>query len=241
MKGMLDFLEKAGLVTRDQPSEARPPEVLDLGNTLPLANSTEPAVASVVVPVELSVETPTGPSKNPAGTSVVPINPDSIYAQAGVVPAMYPAERLLRLIDGLSAMDPATRLMAIKAMDAADESWTIADPLADADAKIAALATHGDNLKRHLQQLEQQTQAQLDQLMARQEAVVGDIRKQMAELEALVERELARTAQEVSVHQDNLAAARSQTSSELGEIAQISQRLQSLSTQFGTPTPPAQE
>lgn len=233
MKGMLDFLEKAGLVTRDEPLAAAPSEALDLGNTVPLAAGVTPSAA----PVDAAIAAPLA---SPAGAAVA-LSLDSIYANAGVAPAQYPAERLLRLIDGLSAMDPATRLMAIKAMDAADESWTIADPLTDADAKVLALAAHGDTLKANLQQLEQQTQAQLDQLMSRQEAVVGDIRKQITELEALIERELARTAQELSLHQGNLAAARNQTSSELNEMAQISQRLQSLSAQFGTPTIPAKE
>jgi len=233
MKGMLDFLEKAGLVTRDEPPAAAPPEALDLGNTMPLA--------AAVTPSATPVDVATAPPVSPAGAALVALSLDTIYANAGIAPAQYPAERLLRLIDGLSAMDPATRLMAIKAMDAADESWTIADPLADADAKILALTAHGNTLKGNLQLLEQQTQAQLDQLMSRQEAVVGDIRKQIAELEALVERELARTAQELSLHQGNLAAARSQASSELNEMALISQRLQSLSTQFGAPTTPAQE
>jgi len=233
MKGMLDFLEKAGLVTRDEPLAAAPSEALDLGNTVPLAAGVTPGAAHVDA---AAAAQPASPAGAPIALSL-----DSIYANAGIAPAQYPAERLLRLIDGLSAMDPATRLMAIKAMDAADESWTIADPLADADAKVLALAAHGDTLKANLQQLEQQTQAQLDQLMSRQEAVVGDIRKQITELEALVERELARTAQELSLRQGNLAAARSQTSSELNEMAQISQRLQSLSAQFGTPTIPAKE
>ncbi|MBK9443148.1 MAG: methyl-accepting chemotaxis protein [Comamonadaceae bacterium] len=233
MKGMLDFLEKAGLVTRDEPLAAAPPEALELGNTTPLTAGIPPSAA----PVDVA----SAPPVSPAGAAVVALSLDTIYASAGIALAQYPAERLLRLMDGLSAMDPATRLMAIKAMDAADESWTIADPLADADAKVLALAAHGDTLKANLQQLEQQTQAQLDQLMSRQEAVVGDIRKQISELEALVERELARTAQEVSLHQGNLAAARSQTSAELNEMGQISQRLQSLSTQFGTPTIQAKE
>jgi hypothetical protein len=229
MKGMLDFLEKAGLVTRDVPPQAADP-VGEFEAAFAPVQST-PAAPVVSAPV----------ASAPVASTGTPLDLDTLYANAGIAPAMYPAERLLRLIDGLSAMDPATRLMAIKAMDAADESWTIADPLADADAKIAALAAHSDTLKASLQQLEQQTQAQLDQLMTRQEAVVGDIRKQITELEALVEREQARTTQEVSVHQGNLAAARSQTSSELNEMVQISQRLQSLSTQFGTPTTPVQE
>jgi hypothetical protein len=166
---------------------------------------------------------------------------NNIYAHAGIAPAQYPAERLLRLIDGLSAMDAGTRLMAIKAMDAADESWTIADPLSDATAKIAALAAYGDDVRLKLQQIEALTQNQLDSVLSRQEKVVGDIRKQIAELEALAARELARAEQETSAQQASLQAARDQTAAELAAIAQASVQLQSLSRQFGTPPQPAQE
>lgn len=234
MKGMLDFLEKAGLVTRDNPTEPGPSTLQDIDPTaLPPASSTSTTTPLSDRPFDASVSTYTA--------NAVPLNLDDIYANAGIAPALYPAERLLRLLDGLSAMDEATRLMAIKAMDAADESWTITDPLADAAAKLAALNAHGDALTRSLQQLELETQNQINSVTARQEQVVGDIRKQISELEALVSRELARAEQETAAHQANLNAAREQTAQQLGEITHISQRLQSLSRQFGASATPSQE
>lgn len=226
MKGMLDFLEKAGLVTRDTPT----PEPQVQLNISPVA---APGLAAEAPPA--------APAPAPAPVVVAPasveLNLDEIYAEAGVAPALYPAERLLRLVDGLAAMDPATRQMAITAMDAADESWTIADPLRDASAKIDALARHGEQLTANLQQIEQLTQTKLDAVAARQVQVVGEIRKQIAELEALVEREMTRSAQETAQLQASLQAAKDQTSSQLAGVAQISSRLQSLSAQFGTSTP----
>ena len=217
MKGMFDFLERAGLVKRETPTEPLAPGAHDVVNT--------PSEPAVLAP-------PRSEPNTADGTGTVPLDLDTIYA--GIAPAQYPAERLLRLVDGLCAMDQTTRLMAIQAMDAADESWTIADPLSDAAAKVTALAAYGESLKQKLQQHELQTQAQLDAVLARQEQVVGDIRKQITELEALVARELARSTQETSTHQAGLAAARDQTHRELGEIARVSERLQSLATQFGT-------
>ena len=117
MKGIVNFLEKAGLVTMDEPVE---PAVAEPESGAAVDFSLGPTSADAVLT---------------AGDST-PLNFDDIYANAGVSPSAYPAERLLRLVDGLSAMDQATRLMAIKAMDAADESWTIDDPLADAAAKV---------------------------------------------------------------------------------------------------------
>jgi hypothetical protein len=248
MKGMLDFLERAGLVTRDNP----------LAQTVPEVSLAPPADAAALEPMTLTPITPpaslppladvasaadanAGASAAAAAPSAVSLDLDSLYASAGVPAAQYPAERLLRLIDGLSAMDEATRLMAIKAMDAADESWTIADPLRDAAAKVAALAAHGETLRLELKQFEAQTQTRLDSVLARQDTVVGDIRKQISELEALAARELARAEQETAAQQMSLQAARNQTAAELAAIAQTSTRLQSLSSQFGTSPQPLQE
>jgi hypothetical protein len=138
-------------------------------------------------------------------------------------------------------MDEATRLMAIKAMDAADESWTLADPLSDAAAKVAALTAHGEGLTLKLQQMQVHTQSQLDSVLTRQEKVVGDIRKQISELEALAARELARAEQETAAQQASLQAARDLTAAELAVIAQASARLQSLASQFGASPQPLQE
>jgi hypothetical protein len=218
MKGMLDFLEKAGLVKKDEPTES------------PQAISDNTSGTNVPPPVAepLAIDIPAMPGGEPLDLA-------RIYADQGVPVSIYPAERLLRLVDGLSAMDEATRLMAIKAMDAADESWSIEDPLADAAAKLAALATHAEELQLNQQALQAQTQARLDAVAARQAQTVGDIRKQISELQALVERELTRAAQETATQEAALKAAQDQTTRELGEIAQASQRLQSLARQFGSP------
>lgn len=215
MKGIVNFLEKAGLVKMDEPVEQGTPE--------PESNT---GADFTLGPVSDDLAVTLGD-----GT---PLDFNDIYAKAGVSASAYPAERLLRLVDGLRAMDQTTRLMAIKAMDAADESWTIDDPLADAAAKVQALSRYAERLQLNLQKVEQETQARLNAVAARQEQVVGDIRKQMAELEALVSREMTRAAQESAEHEAGLKATRDQTARELAQLAQTSQRLQGLSVQFGT-------
>jgi hypothetical protein len=223
MKGMLDFLEKAGLVKKDPATEQAPAVSHDTGSAAADFDPVAPASSTAAI------------ASNGAG---LPLNLDDIYANGRIAPSLYPAERLLRLVDGLSAMDEATRLMAIKAMDAADESWSIEDPLADAAAKVKALAAHAEQLQLNLQALERETQSRLDAVAARQEQVVGDIRKQITELEALVSRELTRAAQETATQEATVKAAQDQTARELDEISRISQRLQGLAVQFGNPTTP---
>lgn len=223
MKGMLNFLERAGLVKKDPVTEPAPALSDRTDSAAPDLAAVAPAASTVAV------------ASAGAGQS---LNLDQIYASGQIAPSLYPAERLLRLVDGLSAMDEATRLMAIKAMDAADESWSIEDPLADAAAKVKALAAYAQERQLSLQALQAESQTRLEAVAVRQEQVVGDIRKQITELEALVSRELTRAAQETATQEATLKAAQDQTTRELEEASRISQRLQGLAAQFGTPTTP---
>lgn len=214
MKGVMGFLEKAGLVRMDAP---------------PAEASPDPVPAPVP---ELAVRTPV---VDGTASVAVPLKLDEIYAQAGVPVSQYPAERLLRLMDGLSAMDANTRLMAVKAMDAADESWTIEDPLADAQAKAQALAMHAELLALNLQALERDTQARIEAVTARREKVVADIRQQMSELDALMAREVARAAQDIAGQEAQLQAAREHAAGQQASLSQLAQQLHNLSAQFGAP------
>lgn len=218
MKGVMGFLEKAGLVRMDVPNEEAAP-------VPPPATETTPAQLPAAAPVA-------------AGA---PLKLEEIYAQAGVSASLYPAERLLRLIEGLSAMDEATRRMAIQAMDAADESWTIDDPLADARNKAQALALHAELLQLNLQALERDTLARIETLSARRDKVVEDIRRQMSELDALMTREVSRAAQDIASQEAQLQAAREHTTAQLASLSQLGQQLQNLSAQFAAPATASKE
>lgn len=226
MKGMLDFLEKAGLVRQDAPP---PPDIAPGASSAGPAPEPDPAAPVASTPASAS-----------AGADAA-LNLDSIYSHAGIAPSLYPAERLLRLLDGLSAMDEATRLMAIRAMDAADESWSIEDPLADAAAKVQALAAHAEQLRLALQAQARESESRLAAIAARQAQVVGDIRKQITELEALAARELTRAAQETATQEARMQAAQDQTAQALAAIARTSERLQGLATQFSPAITSAKE
>ncbi|PKO30206.1 MAG: chemotaxis protein [Betaproteobacteria bacterium HGW-Betaproteobacteria-9] len=212
MKGVMGFLEKAGLVRMEVPHEDAAP-------------APPPATESPAVMPPVAAPVPVG----------APLKLDEIYAQAGVPASLYPAERLLRLIEGLSAMDPGTRLMAIQAMDAADESWTIEDPLADAQTKAQALSMHAELLQLNLQALERDTLARIETMTARRDKVVDDIRRQVSELDALMNREVSRAAQDIAGQEVQLQAAREHTAAQLDSLSQLGQQLQNLSAQFGAP------
>ena len=86
---------------------------------------------------------------------------DAIFGAAGVAPVPFPAEKLLRLLDGLRAMDATTRKMAVLAMDAADDNWDVVDCVADAQRKIAALEGYKHHLAAQVQGSERQTGTQI--------------------------------------------------------------------------------
>lgn len=223
MKGIFSFFEKAGLVKSDE---------LTAQQVLP---------AQAVMGVVPGADSASKPSavKSPAARIVqddgLPLDLDQIYAREGVPASVYPAERLLRLVDGLSAMDEATRQMAIRAMDAADESWTIENPLADAAAKVVALAAHASQLEAGLGLLEDETKLKLEAINKRQEQAIGSIRKQIVDLEALAAREAARASEEAASHESSLNLLKAQTVGSLEKINQVIDRFQGLVTQFTAP------
>ena len=89
MKGVMSFLERAGLVTQEPDAAA--------------ALDSAPVESVTVEPVPAPTPTPVVEAIPVAATGGT-LNFADIYAEAGVPGALYPAERLLRLVAGLSAL-----------------------------------------------------------------------------------------------------------------------------------------
>jgi hypothetical protein len=219
MKGMLNLLEKAGLVRRvddgvgsDEPS---PSHVAAEAAAAEVPHLAEPPALPVEPGVSLSLE--------------------QIYAAASVPSCAYPAERLLRLLEGLKAMDEGLRRQTIQAIDSADDSWTIEDPKRDAAAKVAALERHAASLRAGLAQAEKDTQERLQALIQRQEGTVAEIRRQIADLEGLLAREIARGAQEQAALDAALQSQREAANHEIGNLSRAAAALTGLIAQFAIP------
>ncbi len=131
-----------------------------------------------------------------------------IYAEASVPASPFPAEKLLRLIDGLKAMDSAMRRAAITAMDAADDAWALSDPLQDAQRKIAVLNATKTQLGTIVGQAEARAESETRSAEAYQKEATEKIRAQIAELEALLEQELSTVAKQKAETQSRLLATR---------------------------------
>lgn len=237
MKGILNFLARAKLVELSEDERLAATEA-----------ETHAAGASAVAeadaaPGRMPQESVDGAPGAPRAVAAVPSDPlaggeaegialADIFAAAGVPDSPYPAEKLLRLLDGLRAMDAGTRKAAVLAMDAADDNWQIGDCIADADRKISALDAYKQQLNAQLQDREQQSAEVVNQIKLALDNSTAAIRKQIAELEQLLEREVTRAAQEATSVEAGLRAARESTAREARRMDAEIERLREIPTSF---------
>ncbi len=133
---------------------------------------------------------------------------EQIYEKAKVKVAPFSAEKLLKLLGGLAAMDEATRKAAVLAMDSADEAWSIEDPLLDAQRKIHALQDHSRSLAEVVRATESKATADVQARETYQKDATETIRAQIMELEETLAKELATVAEEKAEITATVQAAR---------------------------------
>jgi hypothetical protein len=243
VKRLLKALERAGLVEmQGKPAEALPMPEPAPAPVAPPAPAREAPVRPAVSRREPSTDQPPAASADapPGATASFELRPfDEIYAAAKVPESPFPAERLMRVLDGLNALEPAARKTAVLALDAADDAWTVEDTLLDAERKIHVLeATRADVEEQTRRSLEE-ARALVQEREKNQEASVARIRQQIADLEGLLEREVARATQDVA---DVKAAARSSKEACTRETARIDAeigKLKRIAEIFRPVAPPA--
>lgn len=158
---------------------------------------------------------------------------DDIYAAAGVPAAPYAAEKLLRVLDGLRAMDTAMRQAAVMAMDAADEDWTLEDPLLDAERKIGVLTTERTSVQAVSVAAQQKAESDLQAQDEYKTQAASTIREQIAELEGLLENELQKVAEEKASIMRQLEETKNGCQSEIARYDAEIERLGALTQTFG--------
>jgi hypothetical protein len=156
-----------------------------------------------------------------------------LYAAARVPPSPYTAEKLLRVLSGLSAMEPGTRKAAVLALDAADEDWTVADAVLDAQRKARALHDAQGALSERLGQQQQQAEHELAAQDSYRDKATESIRQQIAELERMLQQELEKVAQERASVQARLEATRQSCAREAARYGHEIVRLEELVKIFG--------
>lgn len=161
-----------------------------------------------------------------------------IYADAAVPPSPFPAEKLNRLLEGLKAMDPSMRKAAVMAMDAADDAWSIMDPLQDAQRKVAALQRAKNQLAEVVGAGEAEAERELAAADAYQKEATEKIRAQIAELEALLQEELSEVANRKATSQSKLHATREAAAREAARLEAEISALNSILVAFAPPAAP---
>jgi hypothetical protein len=195
-------------------------------------------VAAVEIP-EVAPQEQNAALEVPANTAVPEhISFDSLYARAGVAASPFPAEKLLKLLDGLRAMDSATRKSAVMAMDAADDAWTIDDCLLDAERKCAALLATKKSVESQVKAAESATAKAVADLEKSQEETSAAVRRQIADLEGLMQREVERVANERAAVMASAREARAAGQREALRIDGEIDRLQEISRIFSSTKTP---
>lgn len=153
---------------------------------------------------------------------------ERIYSEAGVPPSHYTVEQLLAVIERLRALPREQALVAIEALDAADERWTVADVVADADRKTAALKAVVDRLGARERAAGEGAAAERARIEKQVAEADAEVRRQIAALEAemagIREEAAAETARiEATLRATREACARERTrvGDELNRIRQV--------------------
>ena len=236
MKGFLNLLARAKLI------ELSEDEQRSVSGEPPPAAPAPPSETLAELPVPSTSEAGGDPGATPTARErpeLVDAAEDfaghafaDIFVTAGVPASPYPAEKLLRLLDGLRAMDAGTRKAAVLAMDAADDNWQITDCLRDAELKVAALDEHKRQLAVQMQDRERQSAELVEQIKGTLDQATTAIRQQISELEQLLEREVTRAAQEATHVEASLRSSREAAARETRRIDAEVERLREIPNTF---------
>ncbi|GAB2903905.1 hypothetical protein GCM10027046_36660 [Uliginosibacterium flavum] len=221
-------LEKVGLVEREGSDEV--PDAIADSSDVDALIARELAAAPVAPRVtELVLEMPAAPGEAISARSF-----ESIFAEAAIPASPYPAEKMLRLLDGLKAMDVASRKMAVQAMDAADEAWTVDDAVLDAQRKMQALSAEKTRVATQAQQIVSQNQQLAQARDELQRSKVEALRIEIAELERAMATEIEQAGADKANCQAAGENARLAAQREETRLDAEIQRLGSLPGLFGS-------
>jgi hypothetical protein len=217
-RSFLHALKRVGLVEMDDEAPAAPP--------------------AAVQPATVAREVASAPVDAPAvDAEIVEKLPlDDIYAQGNVPASPYPAEKLLRVLGGLRAMDANTRKAAIMAMDAADDSWTIEDVLLDAERKIKAMQARKSLLVAQARAADEQAKSEISAREQKQQQSVAAIRQQMTDLQALMEREVEKATADKNASQARAKTAQEASARESARLDEEINRLSEIPNTFAAPS-----
>ena len=120
------------------------------------------------------------PPPIPADGSILSLTAEQVCAAAGIPEGPNAAPKVIKMIAGLAMFPPEQQVVMVRAMDAADESWSEQAVASDADARKAAL-------QAHLQALEMERQTRIQALDAEIARKQETGRQVVAEIDAAID------------------------------------------------------
>lgn len=197
------FWRKVASAFVELPDPPKPaPEIPDVSADLDELLASVPDVPEAPEPTPATRPAPAAPPTAGAAlgsaSAVFERAAEQIYASAAITDTPSSAHRILKMLAGLAAFPRPQQLAMLRALDAADETWTEELVITDARGRQAAL-------RNHLQAIEQARAARLSELeqatrdtQARRQQMLADIDKQIAELTLLREQAMTETAQNLA-------------------------------------------
>lgn len=230
-------LEKAGLVKSGTPP-APPPSATDIDDgelekLLAAVNSTKRPPRKVVATSNIPPTEPVAQEQVRVEVAEEELAFADLYERAGVHTSPYPIEKLAKLLDGLGAMAPEVRKQAVMALDAADDTWQISDPIKDALAKIGALNGSRDRLGRTIADAEAQATTEIRAQDEYLSAAVKELQSQINELNQKLSEETQSVAQAKVAIQSKLTQKKATCVARQAELDGEVASFQRLALMFG--------
>jgi hypothetical protein len=110
---------------------------------------------------------------------------DQVFATAGIADGPNSAQRVLKIIAGLSMFPREQQVVMVRAMDSADEAWSEREVLDDARRRQSALRSHIQTIEAEKAARLQSVAERAAQTQAEGKRRLDDIDQQIAELQKL--------------------------------------------------------
>lgn len=107
----------------------------------------------------------------------------SVFQQSGIVDGPNSAERIIKLISGLAMFPTEQQVVMVRAMDAADNSWSEEEVLEDARKRQAVLRRHLQEIQAEREQRLASLDQRIEETRAKGQETIGDIDRQIADLQ----------------------------------------------------------
>ena len=131
--------------------------------------------------------------QEPTQASAMDMMADQVFAAAGIADGPNSAQRVLKIVAGLSMFPRDQQVVMVRAMDAADDAWSEREVLDDARRRQSALRSHVQSIEAEKAQRMQSVAQRIEQTQAQGARRLHDIDQQIAELQKLREEAVAVT------------------------------------------------